>query len=254
LNIGLNFHLLIKIYDGTFNLNPMEYIFGADILFLAGFSIIFIAFAEKLFLKQPLVLFILALLITVFTPYLPDLPQTWKFCQAFFYGNYSWSYFPVFPWLAYPLLGYAVRKYEMDYPEAWKRLNQKLVPLLTLTGALLAILFIPAFRIITELSAYYHHQVFLFTWLAGFLILYTWLVFKLNGVSEENTVLKYIKWLGKNVTIVYVVQWLIIGNIATAIYKTQDNWSLVLWFIAILSVTSLLTYVIVNIQRKKTRI
>jgi hypothetical protein len=38
------------------------------------------------------------------------------------------------------------------------------------------------------------------------------------------------------------VQWLIIGNIATAIYKTQSMLALVLWFMAVLAVTTLFTY------------
>jgi len=43
LNIGLNFHLLLKIKFAGWKFNPLEYIFGVDILYLAGLSIIFLA-------------------------------------------------------------------------------------------------------------------------------------------------------------------------------------------------------------------
>jgi hypothetical protein len=40
----------------------------------------------------------------------------------------------------------------------------------------------------------------------------------------------------------YVFQWLIIGNIATAIYQSQNEIQLTAWFIAILAATTVLTY------------
>jgi hypothetical protein len=50
---------------------------------------------------------------------------------------------------------------------------------------------------------------------------------------------RWIEWLGIHVTAAYVIQWLLIGNIATAIYKTQGYGQLSLWFIIILLFTSL---------------
>jgi uncharacterized membrane protein len=250
LNIGLNFHLLVKIYYGTFDLNPWDYIFGADILFLAGISIIIIAILEELFRKRLAPFVFIMILVPVITPYLPDLPVNFKYIQAFLYGHYSWSYFPVFPWLAYPLLGYFLNRIETGYPEAWKSINDRIILVILLTAILLITLFIPAFKIITELPSYYHHQVFLFTWIAGFLVLFTWLAQKLESFSGQSPVMKYIKWLGKNVTVVYVVQWLIIGNIATAIYQTQDAWALLAWFIAILAGTTFASYVYVRLIMK----
>ncbi len=48
LNIGLNFHLLLKIKFAGWQFNPFEYIFGVDILYFAGLSIILIAFLKIL--------------------------------------------------------------------------------------------------------------------------------------------------------------------------------------------------------------
>ena len=38
--------------------------------------------------------------------------------------------------------------------------------------------------------------------------------------AHKSKMFKYITWLGKNVTLIYVIQWIIVGNIGTAIYKT----------------------------------
>jgi uncharacterized membrane protein len=110
LNLGLNLHLLIRIYNGTIQLNPLEYIFGVDILLLAGMSIIIIALLRLVFRQQFRGYFILALLAAFSTPYLPGFPgenSALKYIFAYLGGSYRWSYFPLFPWLAYPLLGYS---------------------------------------------------------------------------------------------------------------------------------------------------
>lgn len=251
LNIGLNFHLLIKIYNGNYDLNPLEYIFGADILFLAGLSIITISLLERLSGKRILPFIIISVLIAVVTPFIPELPEKWKYFQAFIYGNYSWSYFPLFPWLAYPLLGYCLARIQKDQPEVLRRYNKNEMPVMIMTGILIIALFVPAFKIITDLPSYYHHQALLFAWLVGFLIFYTWLVQKLEARFGDNPVIKYIKWLGKNVTLVYVVQWLIIGNIATAIYKSMEGWTLPLWFLAILGMTSFLSFMYLKLKKQR---
>ena len=252
LNIGLNFNLLIKIYNGTFNLNPLEFIFGADILFLAGLSIVFIAMLEKIFRKRFYPVIILSVLIPLISPYLPDLPSRFKYLQAFLYGNSTWSYFPVFPWLAYPLVGYAWKKLETEIPSSWRWVNQKMILILMTSGILIISTCIPAFKIITDLPAYYHHHIFLFIWITGFLGIWTWLVEKMEAATGKSLVMRYIKWLGKNVTAVYVVQWLIIGNIATAIYRTQYPFSLILWFLVIITVSSILTYFYARINIRRT--
>ena len=54
----------------------------------------------------------------------------------------------------------------------------------------------------------------------------------------------YLKWLGRHVTLVYVLQWLIIGNVGTAIYKTQSLSELMVWWPLILAVASAGVFVV----------
>ena len=54
----------------------------------------------------------------------------------------------------------------------------------------------------------------------------------------------FLKWLGKNITLFYIIQWLIIGNIATAIYQTQTIETSFFWFTGIFLTTTVLTWLI----------
>jgi len=95
----------------------------------------------------------------------------------------------------------------------------------------------------TNLRQYYHHGILFFIWATTFIICWGWL----NDYIAEKTgsfiLTRYIGWLGKNVTAVFVIQWLIIGNLATQIWKTQPVGELIIWCIVILTVTSLLVYI-----------
>lgn len=51
-----------------------------------------------------------------------------------------------------------------------------------------------------------------------------------------------LEWMGRNVTVYYVTQRLLIGNISAGIYKTQNSFQLLLvWFLLIVILTTLLT-------------
>ena len=66
----------------------------------------------------------------------------------------------------------------------------------------------------------------------------------------DNRVLKYLEWTGREVTTMYVFQWLIIGNLATSIYKTQYPIWLIFWFAGILALSSILTYFYSRLRKK----
>jgi len=55
----------------------------------------------------------------------------------------------------------------------------------------------------------------------------------------------------KNTTSFYFIQWLIIGNIATAIYQTQTLSSFTLWFAGIFAITVLITWFVGRIVKSK---
>jgi len=253
LNIGLNLHLLIKIVSGTIQVNPWEYILGVDILFLAGLSIIIISLIRPLFKDHLWAYLLLAFVVSLTHLYIPESASNsaWKYLQTFFYGEAGWSYFPLFPWLAYPLVGYAFGLLEKH--EFISRLKNKKLSVMLITLLIVALTFGFGFQTSTDLSAYYHHGWKFFMWTLAFLTLWLVLSSYLSAFLENTTAIRYLRWAGKEVTAFYIVQWLIIGNIATAIYKTQNLTELIFWFLGISALTSLivLAYTKIRSHREK---
>lgn len=244
LNIGLNLHLLIRIYQGKIQLNPLEYIFGVDILLLAGLSIVVIALLRLVFRQRFWGYLILAFLIASITPSLPDFPgenSLLKYLFACIGGNYRWSYFPLFPWLAYPLLGYSFYLLNKQFLAERIKPGQKML-LTILLGIGFSFSVGYATEIFAALPRYYHHGIIFFAWTSLFLIFWSLLAAMLEQDFGAFSSFRYVKWLGRHVTATYVFQWLIIGNTATAIFKTQSLAEVILWSIGIMLLTSMLVY------------
>ncbi len=255
LNIGLNFNLLLKIKYAGWQYNPLEYIFGVDILYLAGLSVIFLSILKTIKKGKAWVGFILVFLVIGLTGYMNEIlmVSVRNYILPFIAGTYYWAYFPLFPWLAYPLIGFVFYHWEEKIMSFF--INQKLVSSFILTGIGVLIISFYKWGIKTtiHLSAYYHHTFWFSLWAIGIVILWVLLLrFLLN--KFPNTYLgDFLKWLGKNITLFYVIQWLIIGNISTAIYQTQSIGSYWYWFSGIFAVTVFLTWLIGKTNVKLAR-
>jgi len=103
-----------------------------------------------------------------------------------------------------------------------------------------------------DLSTYYHHNGLFFLWSTGFIVLWIGVLFLLHKKLNTGLFFVYLQFLGKNVTAVYVFQWLLIGNLATAIYKTQGISELIFWMLSISIISSVLAYIWTNKKRKLT--
>ncbi|NTW24524.1 MAG: acyltransferase [Lentimicrobium sp.] len=253
LNIGLNLHLLYHVFIGELVLDPLPYLFGVDILFLAGLSIIAIALLRPAF-RENLFLWLLIMLMVAFTAsQLPsgNIGNAWEtYLLAYFYKASWWSYFPLLPWLAYPLAGYCFKLISDKYFNV-EFSNRKLAVSALLILIPVLLFFHYGFNITTDLPAYYHHSVSYFLWALFFLGIWTILFYFLVRSQPSNPVFSYLQWTGRNVTAFYVFQWLIIGNLATALYKSVTPGFLVLWFVGIVLATSLLVWAYIRIKKMK---
>ena len=255
LNIGLNAHLLYNIMFKGWEINPWHYIFGVDILTLAGLSLISFALVKTVMKNEYWQYLILALVIAaisnLFTPTQFEAHPT-NYVLAFLVGGTSWAYFPLIPWLAYPLLGYG-----------FKLLTDK-IPLYTLIQSIwikimfgvIAVILIYSLQfgidMSTNLSDYYHHDLLFFLWSTGFIILWIYTFSYLKNISSNTSFWVFFKFLGKNVTTFYVLQWLIIGNLGTVLFQTQDITDWVFWFFIISIVATVLTYLWAKYPMKNT--
>lgn len=252
LNIGLNFHLLLKIKSEGWQFDPLQYIFGVDILFLAGISIIVLTVLKTIKNGQQIILLALVLFVSGSTSYFNEILMVTgeNYILPFIAGDYSWSYFPLFPWLAYPLTGFLFQKEEFRIREFFQK-HRKVSIILVLS------IFIPVMifsgygiEISVSLTEYYHHTFLFFLWTLGVDLLWMLLLFLVVKKLADFPVVVFLQWLGKNITVFYVVQWLIIGNTATAIYQTQELSTFAYWFVAIFMAT---VVVVILYEKAKAR-
>lgn len=253
LNIGLNFHLLLKIYIEAWPFDPLQYIFGVDIFFLAGLSIIILSFLKTIKRGQQWIVLGLIILVSGLTSYMNEIIvlSDRNYILPLIGGQYSWSYFPIFPWLAYPLVGFLFQKKE---PLIRKLIStHKTISKALVIFILILVVSFSRYGIETtiQLSEYYHHTFPFFLWTMGVDIIWILILWQVVKRFAEFPILIFLRWLGENITVFYVIQWLIIGNIATVIYQSQDLSKYVFWFIPIFLLTTGFTWLFVNITRFK---
>ena len=253
LNVAMNFNLFIKHSVGQIELDVFPYLFGVDVLQCAGLSIIIITLIKKVFYKNN----VLAIALILFSAFLGAFLLQYqtafiflKYLSAFFYGSTSWSYFPIFPWIGYTLTGMLFFKSKIDFKILAK-------PIVKISICLLFIVFLfftldYAIALSSNLNSYYHHGLKFFLWTMIFMAFYSFIINEVDLLLGQSFVIQYIKWLGQNVTAIYVIQWILIGNISTAIYKNIDNPIILLGaFIGILLLSSIIAFLYVQIKEGK---
>jgi len=239
LNIGLNAHLLYDIFSGNKELDPYKFILGADILALAGLSIIILSGVKRIFNYKPIPYLLLGVIVIVLTPIINNSLFIHPYIQAFLGGKIGWSYFPLFPWLIYPLAGFLFGIYYEKIIMVSKKIQNAAVIILF---SAVAVTFIYIFPVTYNLELYYHHEFLFVIWTLGFLLVFTWFINLVDIKTGNLPFMKYIKWIGQNVTSFYVVQWLLIGNLGTEIYQTQNNMQLLILFIVVVTSSCIIVY------------
>jgi len=252
LNLALNFNLIVSVYQQKIKVDVWPYIFGVDIFQFAGLSLIIIAILKNSFQKYTTLIFSLIFICTLLGKILihhPPSNDILLFSTAFFYGSCNWSYFPLLPWLAYPLAGVALYQMQQHYDFNFiKSIKTKLVGLIIFAAFIVLTIFY-AISIASDLQTYYHHGTLFFLWTIAFCAGYGMLIHEITQRIRENIIVNYIKWLGKHVTLIYVIQWIIIGNLATEIYKTVSNpVYLIGCFIGIVILSNALAFLILKLK------
>lgn len=254
LNLALNAHLFWAVYRGSIQANIWPYIFGVDILPFAGLSLLIIAPLKNI-IQQHITVTLFMILTAIFAGqyimnYLPE-NSVLKYLTAFIYGSAEWSYFPLLPWIAYPLSGIALYEWQQHHDSNFFYLPKTKLLFGIIFLLFFALTFQYALTVSSDLQAYYHHGALFYIWMILFAAFYSLLINELYQRTHNTLISRYVTWLGKHVTLVYVIQWIIIGNIATGIYKTVSNpLYLVCWFATIVTATSLLTYAGLQIRNK----
>jgi uncharacterized membrane protein len=245
LNVARSANLLIRIFSNETNLDPWSFIFGADILTLAGLSLILVALLRPLLTNNPFPWFLLSILTAAITPLMPatvSQHMPLNYLLAFFRGPFGWSYFPLFPWFAYVLAGYAFHLLSLRHGFFRKRDLTSLAIYLLPVMAGLTVTLPWAAGITSSLNSadgYYHHGILFYIWMIGWMAVYLPAVRMAEKNTGTNPVMKLVKWIGRKVTLLYIIQWLIIGNLATLLFGTQDLFRVLFWIPAVTALTLL---------------
>ncbi len=250
LNIGLNFYYLILYFQNQIiNENPLEYIFGVDILPFAGLSLIIIGLVKEFFGEKYYLYLSLAVIVALLSEFIPQLNSDvnpWlRYVLSFVYGCSDWSYFPIFPWLFYPLVGFSFKLFSEKY-------FYRNRPIIFVPALIYLVVFAyDSFNQIVVLENYYHHGIMLAMWNFSFMVIWVSLFEIIEKKIGNLLPIIYLKWIGKNVTVIYVFQWLIIGNLSAIFYDSQNETQFFIWFVIILVSVSILTYMYERNNKKK---
>lgn len=204
--------------------NPvgLEFLFAVDILHLAGLSLVVTGVFQS-FSKSKvwpfMVVFILVLALSLLYEPKPDIKLVSNYITAFFAGTAQWSYFPLVPWYAYVLAGYIFKWIFISFPDFFNRKTLLYVLILCLAVSLL---FMPyGIAVSTCLQSYYHHSAGFMLWVVCLVVAYAGVLFLAGHKLKEIRFMMTIAYIGQNVTMVYFIQWILIGNLAPVLYKSQ---------------------------------
>ena len=232
LNIALNAALLVKFAMGLSDADPFAYIFGADILFLAGLSLILAGALKKLSGRCWWILMVAATGVAFVAPYLNSSLPThgiWKYIKPLLADKAAWwSYVPLFPWLAYVLTGMALAGLRLHAGQLWATLGS--VPVKIICGLVFLAGLPFGWETSTRLPDYYQHSLWFYLWTVS--ACSTW-IFVWQFISHKIPEIHVLGWAGRHVTRIYVIQWVIIGNTATWLYQSQSGRAVAFWFVAV---------------------
>jgi hypothetical protein len=245
LNIVRASNLLIRIFNHDVILDPWVFILGVDIFTLAGLSLILIGLLRQVFKANGIFYFLTALIVVFMAQFLPqagDKTFNLVYAVGFLWGTSAWAYFPLFPWFAYVLTGYAFHLILRKFPQVVKTdFRHNYIFFIPLWATV--IISLPwAGGISYNLygfNGYYHHGILFFGWVILFMISYLIIVKLFDNFYGSSNMAKWLKWIGQKVTILYVIQWIIIGNLAPLFFGSQNIFQLTGWFFIVTVVTVL---------------
>ncbi len=235
--------------------NQYLYLIGTgDILQMVGISLFIIAFVRH-FIQNPWVIIGLAFLIAVLSGELRGLANhhdTFGYVARLLFSNHYQVYFPVFPWISFILLGFAMglilkqRHFEhlaLFNQTFWVGLGS------LLSGGGLCFL-----------NFDYHFNNFFHLGLGGVLYLFGinmllfWGIHRLVEAGLTNHFTQFLSYLSKRVTSIYIIQWIVVcWGMGLIGYQTLNATQTLLLMPIVLCITLCIQWVKEKILRIKNK-
>jgi len=215
------FKLVIPYYAGWISLQfftdnqfpvdamlPLNLLLVGDILQFAAIAYLICSLINKA--RKPVVVIVILFLFVLILS-----PKAWEFSAnnfvgtkilELFNGSPPYVFFPVFPWLVYPLLGLLGGKLIQRFR------NRVVVVFFAIVGsfAILGGYYLTLHEPFSWNQTFYRlgtggtimHSGLVLAWLALFLLI--------PEFTKDNFFFRLIKWLNKDITVIYLLQWIVI--------------------------------------------
>lgn len=229
--IPMQLEILPAAFLQDFPLTETQFLVMGDIFHFAAIVYPVTYFISRLKF-YPLWAFLISILIALISPYLWDRQAGISMVDAiwvYFTGGPPYVFFPVFPWLVYPLIGVAMA----DMLQEGKFAGIGFAVVIVSLG-------LPA---TTELTTHYR------TWPADTLfhigIVLLWLsLFKyLSNKIKPNFFFGVLTFCSRNITVIYLIQWVLICWLMCFTgYLRLPFWPTIIWMINATLATLILTY------------
>jgi uncharacterized membrane protein len=205
----------------------------SDILQLAGISLIIMSIVRR-YVKNNWLILAIASVILLIAPFLWGLKIGQPVIDEvlnLFWGAENKAYFPVFPWLSFPLLGMFLGSFLANSQELNRTFKRIGLIGLPLTAIGLVISFTnPSYHF----GDYYHPAQGGMIYMIGFVMFWLWICNEIVNNFPRNRLLRLFDKWSKDVTSIYFIQWCIIEWLAYIVgYQDKDVISTIFLMVSI---------------------
>ncbi|MCJ7932933.1 MAG: DUF1624 domain-containing protein [Chryseobacterium sp.] len=184
-----------------------------DILQLAGLSLLFIGFIRK-YVKNKYGILAIGLFIALVSREVSgitiDYPVINYILDLLFSNDFpAYVYFPVFPWMSFIIIGMFFGKWYLELNYNAKQLFKNML----YAGLLFVALGAPLVFIYGEYhyNGFYHMGPGGVIYFAGWTLIFLWAIFTATSKIQENSFIRILKYCSRNLTSMYMIQWILIS-------------------------------------------
>lgn len=220
-----------------------------DILHFAAIAYIILFFITRS-KHYPFIAFALAIAIMFLSPYIWDVKTDIAFVDQLiilFNGHPPQTFFPVFPWLVYPLCGLTFG-YLLKYNNENYIIKKSGI---TGIGIMIISFCFPATTTKTEWLPFYRTEPADTLFHLGFVLLWLFIFHWVYKKIPANPLFNLLTFCSKHITAIYIIQWILICWCMTFTGYLQLNLQQsIIWLLAITTATLLLTKALNHAYRK----
>lgn len=222
---------ILYLFYGDLQFNTT--VWEVDILQFAGGAYILMSIIYHYF-KKPITWLIISFIIIIISPLLWGNTSNNIIIKWFFHllwGNGELTYFPIFPWLCYPLIGMVLGAIFKSLKDTSIVLNNLLKPgiVLLMLGSIISY---GNFEF--HIGDYFRSGPGSIVWMLGFVFIWLWFLHKI----PKNKVSSLLASWGKRTTSIYIVHWLLISWGTMILGYESSGYLAVIFYMILFSVTS----------------